>query len=120
MRQPHDDERADDGEHRHDDNAPHAHFGHGAGKTPTTAAAGKVTSQAMSMRPATFQLTGVPLPSPDPMIEPEQTCVVDKAKPKWEDTRMVVAELASAAKPCGVLISVSPLPNVRMTRQPPM
>ena len=54
------------------------------------------------------------------MMEPEQTCVVDSAKPRWEDTRIVVAELASAAKPCGVLISVRPLPSVRMTRQPPM
>ena len=33
---------------------------------------------------------------------------------------MVVALAASAAKPCGVLISVRPLPSVRMTRQPPM
>ena len=33
---------------------------------------------------------------------------------------MVVADAASAAKPCGVLISVRPLPSVRMTRQPPM
>ena len=33
------------------------------------------------------------------MIEPEQTCVVESAKPMCDDARMVVAEAASAAKP---------------------
>ena len=52
------------------------------------------------MRPATPQLTFEPfLPKPEPIMEPEQTCVVERAKPKWEETKMVVAEAASAAKP---------------------
>ena len=67
---------------------------------PITPAAGNVTSQAMSIRAATFQSIVPPfLPRPEPMMEPEQTCVVERAKPKWEETKMVVAELASAAKP---------------------
>ena len=87
---------------------------------PTSPAAGKVTSQAITMRRATAQLTlSFFLPRPEPMMEPEQTCVVESAKPRCEETRMVVAELSSAAKPCGVRISVKPLPRVRITRHPP-
>ena len=52
-------------------------------------------------------------------MEPEHTWVVDRAKPRCDEARMVAAELHSAANPCGVLISVRPLPSVRMTRQPP-
>ena len=75
----------------------------------------------MSILPATPQFTLLPfLPSPVPMMDPEHTCVVESAKPMCEETRIVVADAASAAKPCGVEISVRPLPSVRMTRQPPM
>ena len=57
-------------------------FANAHASAPTTPAAGKVTSHATSMRPATFQLTWPPfLPRPDPMMEPEHTCVVDSAKP---------------------------------------
>ena len=88
---------------------------------PTRPDAGKVTSQAMTILPATPQFTLLPrLPRPVPMIEPEHTWVVESAKPRCEETRIVAAELASAAKPWGVLISVRPLPSVRMTRQPPV
>ena len=67
---------------------------------PTTPAAGNVTSHATNILPATPQFTGLPfLPRPVPMMEPEHTCVVDSAKPRCEDTRMVVADAASAAKP---------------------
>ncbi len=54
------------------------------------------------------------------MTDPVQTWVVESGKPKWVEVRMTVAEEDSAAKPCGVSMSVRPLPRVRMTRQPPM
>jgi hypothetical protein len=53
-------------------------------------------------------------------MDPVATCVVDRAMPRWLEERMIAAEDASAAMPCGELISTSPLPRVRMTRQPPM
>jgi hypothetical protein len=39
--------------------------------------------------------------------------------PRLLEERMITAEEVSAAIPCGDLISTSPLPRVRMTRQPP-
>ncbi len=59
------------------------------------------------------------LPMPEPMIEPEQTWVVDRPKPMCEEARIAAAEVVSAAKPCGDLTSTMPLPMVRMMRQPP-
>jgi hypothetical protein len=53
------------------------------------------------------------------MTAPEVTCVVDKANPRCDDTRMVAAELVSAAKHCGAWMSVILLPTVRMMRRPP-
>ena len=54
----------------------------------------------MTILPATPQFTLLPrLPRPVPMIEPEHTWVVESAKPRCEETRIVAAELASAAKP---------------------
>lgn len=50
---------------------------------------------------------------------PEATWVVDSAKPGWAEVRITVVEAVSAAKPCGDWISASPLPMVRMIRQPP-
>jgi hypothetical protein len=42
------------------------------------AAAGSVSSQPATMRPATDQLTAAPgRPTPDPVTAPETTCVVD-------------------------------------------
>jgi hypothetical protein len=52
-------------------------------------------------------------------MEPLATCVVDKAIPRWLEERMITADEVSAAMPCGELISTSPLPMVRITRQPP-
>ena len=73
------------------------------------------------MRPATAQRTCAPgLPTPEPRIDPVATCVVDRARPRWLDDRITAAEAASAAMPCGEVISTRPLPRVRMTRQPPM
>jgi hypothetical protein len=44
---------------------------------------------------------------------------VERAKPKWLELRITAAEALSAAIPCGGEISTSPLPSVRMIRQPP-
>jgi hypothetical protein len=46
--------------------------------------------------------------------------VVDSAKPRALEARIVAAVEDSAEKPCAGLTSVSPLPSVRMMRQPPM
>jgi hypothetical protein len=59
------------------------------------------------------------LPTPEPRIEPVATCVVDSANPSWLEARMTTADELSAAIPCGGAISTSPLPTVRMMRQPP-
>ena len=76
--------------------------------------------QATSMRPATLQRTVAPgRPKPVPRMEPVATWVVESANPRWLDARMTAADELSAAIPCGELISTSPLPSVRMMRQPP-
>ena len=76
--------------------------------------------QATTIRPATAQRTVRPgRPIPVPRIEPVATWVVDRAKPRWLEARMTAADALSAAMPCGELISTSPLPSVRMMRQPP-
>ncbi len=88
---------------------------------PTIAAAGRVTSHATTMRPATAQRTSAPgLPTPLPRIDPVATCVVDSAIPAALEVKMTAAEDASAARPWGDSISTRPLPRVRITRQPPM
>jgi len=88
---------------------------------PTTAADGSVMTHAMTILPTTPQWTSASfLPSPDPMTDPLVTCVVDSAKPRCEETRIVAAELVSAAKPCGDCTSEIFLPTVCMMRQPPM
>ena len=87
---------------------------------PTAAAAGRVSSQASAICPATPQRTAASRrPAPAPRIAPVATWVVDSAKPRCDDARMTVAALVSAAKPCGVWISLTRLPRVRMIRQPP-
>jgi hypothetical protein len=55
------------------------------------------------------------------MIEPVATWVVERAKPRWLEARMTVADaVASAlARPWGEEMSTRPLPIVRMMRQPP-
>ncbi len=74
----------------------------------------------MTMRPAVDQRTTPPLrPRPEPITAPEQTWVVESAKPRWEEERMTAAAPVWAAKPCGGWMSVIPLPMVRMMRQPP-
>ncbi len=53
------------------------------------------------------------------MIPPETTWVVESEKPKYEDERIAVAEPVSAENPCGDSISVTRVPSVLITRQPP-
>ena len=54
---------------------------------------GKVMAQAVTIRPAIDQRTGVPRPRPPPSIEPVATWVVDSAKPRWlAESRMTAAE----------------------------
>ena len=73
------------------------------------------------MRPAVLQRTFEPRrPRPDPITEPEATWVVESAKPRWVEARIVAAVDVSAAKPCAGLTSVRPVPSVLMMRQPPM
>ncbi len=91
-----------------------------AARPPTSAAAGSVISHASTIRPATPQRTSASRrPRPAPRMLPEATCVVDNAKPRWAEVRITVVEAVSAANPCGDWISASPLPMVRMIRQPP-
>ena len=91
-----------------------------AAMPPTSAAAGKVSSQAYSILRAVDQRTSCRLrPMPEPTIAPEHTWVVDRPKPRWEEARMVTLAEVSAAKPCGACTSTMPLPIVRMIRQPP-
>ena len=56
----------------------------------------------------------------DPMTDPDATCVVDRAKPRALEARIVAAVEVSAEKPWAGLTSVRPLPSVRMMRHPPM
>ena len=87
---------------------------------PTNAAHGRVISHADTMRMATPQRTSAPRrPRPVPRMEPVDTWVVDSAIPPVAEVKMIAAEVASAAMPCGDSISTRPLPRVRITRQPP-
>ena len=115
-----DDESRDDGvEDDAPEAEPHDDEG-GAGRRPPRPP-GSVSSQPTMMRPTVRQRTIDPRrPSPDPMTEPEATCVVDSAKPRALEERIVAAVEDSAANPCAGLTSVRPLPSVRMIRQPPM
>ena len=100
---------------------PPSHATMSAMTPPTAPAAGSVSSQPTMIRPAVRQRTVEPRrPRPDPITDPEATWVVDSAKPSALEARIVAAVELSAEKPCAGLTSVSPLPRVRMMRQPPM
>jgi len=45
--------------------------------------------------------------------------VVDSAKPSWLEARIVAAAELCAAIPCTGAMSTTPLPSIRMIRQPP-
>ena len=99
---------------------PSSHTTIAAMRAPTAPAAGSVRIQPTPIRPAVRQRTVEPRrPRPEPMTEPDATWVVDSAKPSALEARIVDAVDASAEKPCAGLTSVSPLPRVRMIRQPP-
>src|SRR5215218_1958002 len=92
-----------------------------AASAPTAPAAGRVSSHPMPIRPAVRQRTFEPRrPRPDPMTEPDATCVVESAKPRCVEARIVAAVDVSAAKPCAGFTSVRPVPRVLMMRHPPM
>src|SRR4051794_40539720 len=92
-----------------------------AATAPTTAAAGRVNTHPVTTRRAVDQRTWEPRrPRPDPMTEPDATCVVERANPRCVDARIVVAVLTSAEKPCAGLTAVRPVPIVLMIRQPPV
>src|SRR5690348_5894357 len=91
-----------------------------AAAAPTIAAAATVRTHAVAICPASPQRTPASRrPAPAPKIAPEQTCVVDRAKPRCDEARMTAVEADSAAKPCGDSIVLTRLPRVRMIRQPP-
>ena len=97
------------------------HTTRSAANAPTAADAGNVSTHPIAMRPTVPQRTFDPRrPSPEPMTDPEATCVVDRANPRALEARMVAAVEVSAENPCAGLTSVRPLPRVRMMRQPPM
>ena len=83
-------------------------------------AAGSVRTQTTTMLRTTRQCTTPPArPSPAPMTPPEMTCVVESEKPKYEDARIVEEAPVWAEKPCGGWMSVTRVPSVLITRQPP-
>ena len=53
------------------------------------------------------------------MMPPETTCVVESEKPKYDDARIVDDAPVSAEKPCAASMSVTRVPSVLITRQPP-
>jgi hypothetical protein len=82
--------------------------------------AGSVSVHAPTMLPQTPQRTADNrLAAPEPMIEPEVTCVVDSGYPALEAARMAVASAAGAAKPWATSISMILVPAVLMIRHPP-
>jgi hypothetical protein len=86
---------------------------------PTSAAMGNVVAHAVTIRPAVDHRTGVPRPRPPPRTEPVATCVVDRANPRWLAESRTAAVEPSLDMPCRGVMSTSPLPSVRMMRQPP-
>src|SRR5919201_1962360 len=89
--------------------------------TPATpAAAGMVSTQAQTIRPATPQRTADNLVvAPTPTIAPVITCVVDAGMPAAAFIARVVAPAVSAAKPPTGLSLVISMPIVLTIRQPP-
>ena len=71
-----------------------------AASAPTTAAAGRVSSHAPAIRPATRQRTAAGArPTPGPRTAPVATCVVDSAKPRWAALRITAAARSRPRSP---------------------
>src|SRR6266576_175823 len=86
----------------------------------TTAEAGIVRIQAMTILPATPQRTAESRSDePTPMIALEMTWVVETGIPKCDAVRMIVAAVVSAAKPWTGSSLTTRWPIVLMMRQPP-
>ena len=87
---------------------------------PIAAAAGRVSTHAVTMLPATPQRTAESrLAAPEPMTAPEMVCVVESGKPPWVAARITAAPAPWAAKPWAESILWIRLPIVLMIRQPP-
>src|SRR6478609_739207 len=89
-------------------------------RKPTAPAAGTVMTHATNILRATDHCTLARRPTPVPRIEPVATCVVESEYPKWLESRMTDADDMSADMPWRESRRTSPLPRVRMTRQPPV
>src|SRR4051795_11024671 len=87
---------------------------------PMHAAAGRVSTHATTMLPATPQRTADSrLAAPEPITAPEMVWVVESGKPTCEAARITAAPAPWAAKPWAESILWIRLPIVRMIRQPP-
>ena len=72
------------------------------------------------MFPATPQRTACrPRVAPEPITDPEITCVVETGYPKCAVAHRIEAQAVCAAKPCGGSIFAMRVPRVRMIRHPP-
>src|SRR5437763_6491231 len=87
---------------------------------PIAPAAGRVSTQAVTMLPATPQRTAdTRLAAPAPITPPEITCVVDSGKPTCDAARITAAPEPWALNPWAGSILMIRVPIVRMIRQPP-
>src|SRR5512135_24977 len=87
----------------------------------STAQAGSVKTQAMTILPATPHLTADSrFVAPTPMIVEEMIWVVERGSPILEAISITVAADASAAKPWIGLRWTRRTPSVLMTLHPPM
>ena len=83
-------------------------------------AAGIVSTQAHTIRPATLHRTAESrCAAPTPVMAPVMVWVVLTGIPKCEDTNRVMAPAVSAQKPPKGLSRVMRCPIVRTIRQPP-
>ena len=84
------------------------------------AAAGKVSTQATRMLPATPHRTADRrFVAPTPMIAEVIVCVVEIGSPNPAAVNSTADAVLSAAKPSGGPRSITLRPSVRMMRQPP-
>src|SRR5438270_13275276 len=85
-----------------------------------SALSGMVSTQAITMFPATPQRTAeMRLLAPTPMMQALMQWVVDTGKPKWLAPKIVMAPEVSAAKPCNGVMRMIFVPIVLMILLPP-